>query len=196
MKPTNQNKKKQTHQIKCSICEIQKQTNCPGTRSKNEETINRIKSQETQPIEEPKEEILQEERPLKRLKDLRWPELDEAQCSVFYDPLRRDEIKPLRKFEWERIVTCIEFRTFLRSSSDSFKETLKRIHLEPNENLRHELIKELVGFEFDQGSFIHQKNQNQKNRQKESIRFGLEDRKVFEEFGEIVKKILDQTRGT
>lgn len=40
-------------------------------------------------------------KPLKRLRDLEWPE--EPDSSLWSDPLRRDELKPLRNFELEAV---------------------------------------------------------------------------------------------
>ncbi|KAI8450735.1 hypothetical protein BY996DRAFT_6417103 [Phakopsora pachyrhizi] len=52
----------------------------------------------------------------RRLKDLEWPTISEDQLMVFYDPLRRDEIKPIRKHEWETIATSSELRHLLSTS--------------------------------------------------------------------------------
>ncbi|PLW10701.1 hypothetical protein PCASD_22869 [Puccinia coronata f. sp. avenae] len=41
---------------------------------------------------------------LKPLKDAQWPAVDEERLAVFSDPLRKDEIKPIRQHEWEQIV--------------------------------------------------------------------------------------------
>lgn len=79
------------------------QADCPGT-----------KLYASQPLEPPpplaenrpgvsEDEKLEEPKPIRPLADLRWPVLDDKQSAVFFDPLRRDEVKPLRKFEWEAI---------------------------------------------------------------------------------------------
>ncbi|KAH9821781.1 hypothetical protein DFH28DRAFT_1217629 [Melampsora americana] len=176
------------------------QTNCPGTRSKIEKDLNEIKEIKIKSIKETQEvkvmieeeEEVEEERPLKRLKDLNWPELDEAQSSVFYDPLRREEIKPLRRFEWESIATSSELRSFLKTCDPSFKKTLQTIHLESNLNSRDQLIKELLGFRFES----NHSNLLQTHHLHQRIQFNVNDQNTFEKFSEIIKKILDQTRGS
>lgn len=56
------------------------------------------------------EETLEAPRPLKRLRDLDWPE--EPDASFWNDPLKRDELKPLRNFELEAVGVCLMLQLF------------------------------------------------------------------------------------
>ncbi|GAA5933633.1 zinc finger HIT domain-containing protein [Sporobolomyces koalae] len=62
-------------------------------------------------------------RPTKRLKDLHWPA--EPNPILWEDPLQRDDVKPLRPFEYEAIATCPELRAVL--ASETLQTTLTRI---------------------------------------------------------------------
>ncbi|GAA5874068.1 hypothetical protein JCM16303_002679 [Sporobolomyces ruberrimus] len=64
-----------------------------------------------------------DERPTKRLKDLHWPA--EPSDLLWDDPLQRDDVKPLRPFEFEAIATSTQLRALLASSS--LRTTLTRL---------------------------------------------------------------------
>ncbi|KAI5474166.1 hypothetical protein MNV49_004071 [Pseudohyphozyma bogoriensis] len=63
------------------------------------------------------------ERPIKRLKDLHWP--PEPSSMFWDDPLQRDDVKPLRGFEYEALATSPAVRTIL--ASPSLRTTLSRL---------------------------------------------------------------------
>ncbi|SCV74927.1 BQ2448_7956 [Microbotryum intermedium] len=52
-----------------------------------------------------------DDRPRKKLKDLKWP--PEPDACIFLDPLARDDVKPLRRKEYEAIATSPTIRRLL-----------------------------------------------------------------------------------
>ncbi|SCZ87830.1 BZ3500_MvSof-1268-A1-R1_Chr2-3g05298 [Microbotryum saponariae] len=71
-----------------------------------------------------------DDRPRKKLKDLRWP--PEPDASIFLDPLARDDVKPLRRREYEAIATSPTIRRLLLTQP-SLIPTLSRLLAIPTE---------------------------------------------------------------
>jgi len=71
------------------------------------------------PVYHQDDEQLSPQNPLKPLADLSWP--SEPDPALFCDPLARDDIKPLRRFQFEAIATSPSIRSQLESQPDLIK---------------------------------------------------------------------------
>ncbi|KAG0139491.1 hypothetical protein CROQUDRAFT_666420 [Cronartium quercuum f. sp. fusiforme G11] len=190
----------------CSIAcfSIHKQqANCPGTRLssprvKIEPSESHLKSEScpafTLPKIQAEEETIDEPVPVRRLEDLHWPPpLDDYQLAVFYDPLRRDEVKPLRKFEWEAIASSPALRTFLASAPSNLKEMLQNVSKQPEPEQRHRMIEQLLGLQ-PTNPPLHHRDHRQVGPQPPLV--SDQEQKLFRPFAELVKDVLDTARGS
>ncbi|RSH83215.1 uncharacterized protein EHS24_006882 [Apiotrichum porosum] len=79
--------------------------------------------------------------PLRALAGLRWP--PEPDASVFQDPLKRDDPKPLRHAELERIATSAPLRELL--THPALTKVLAALDALPTPNARHASLARLLG---------------------------------------------------
>ncbi|GAA5954556.1 hypothetical protein JCM3765_003808, partial [Sporobolomyces pararoseus] len=87
----------------------------------------------------------EDDRPRKKLKDLIWPA--EPNPILWEDPLQRDDVKPLRPFEYEAIATSTTLRSLLTSTS--LRNTLTRLNQLPRYN-REPSIRNLLSLPFSE----------------------------------------------
>ncbi|KAK4050271.1 hypothetical protein OIV83_003592 [Microbotryomycetes sp. JL201] len=80
-------------------------------------------------------------RPSKRLKDLRWPA--EPSPGLWLDPLARNDVKPLRGFEYEAVATDPVIRSVL--GDKSLRTTLKRLTELGDDQSRRASLRLLLG---------------------------------------------------
>ncbi|KAM0749400.1 hypothetical protein T439DRAFT_381741 [Meredithblackwellia eburnea MCA 4105] len=148
-------------------------------------------------------------RPTKRLKSLHWPP---EPSSIFWDdPLRRDDVKPLRGFELEAISTNLALRPLLSSPAfQSIATSLLSIHSRRD---RERSLRVLLGLEPDPVSAVYRPGEppsvNSRGRGRgrgrggrggrggggsrgnEEERLVLSTEEERKSFGKVVKEVLD-----
>ncbi|GAA5979859.1 hypothetical protein JCM5350_005520 [Sporobolomyces pararoseus] len=92
------------------------------------------------PTNERDDDDKEDDRPRKRLRDLVWPA--EPNPILWEDPLQRDDVKPLRPFEYEAIATSPPLRSLLASTS--LRNTLTRLTTQLPRHLREASIRNLL----------------------------------------------------
>ncbi|KDE05338.1 hypothetical protein MVLG_04253 [Microbotryum lychnidis-dioicae p1A1 Lamole] len=98
----------------------------------------KVEQDKTEPVPDPTPQqrvkhtlhLESDDRPRKKLKDLHWP--PEPDASIFLDPLARDDVKPLRRKEYEAIATSPTIRRLLLTQP-SLIPTLSRLLAIPAE---------------------------------------------------------------
>ncbi|PLW28187.1 hypothetical protein PCASD_24051 [Puccinia coronata f. sp. avenae] len=102
------------------------QAGCPGRRSSKPTDASSVAEEIAAPV------VPAAPTKLKPLKDAQWPAVDEERLAVFSDPLRKDEIKPIRQHEWEQIATCSSLRELLTNEPD-LKHLLTKVMASDNQ---------------------------------------------------------------
>ncbi|MBW0470097.1 hypothetical protein O181_009812 [Austropuccinia psidii MF-1] len=121
---------------------------------------------------------------LRRLTDLTWPELNQEQEAIFYDPMRRNEIKPIRKHEWEKIATLKPLRELI-SQEPELRCLLSKMYNEDSNSKqtpspeRKKIIKQLLQ--------LHR-----------SESYGVSSQEIFlfNRFANMITNLLEETRQT
>ncbi|EFP84168.1 hypothetical protein PGT21_037168 [Puccinia graminis f. sp. tritici] len=132
---------------------------------------------------------------LRPLTELDWPLVDQDRLAVFSDPLRKDEIKPIRQHEWELIATSTRLRELLATQPD-LKHLLTSIMASRNQNQNTSRR--------DDGASKSSKDRIQQlllhlvsSAQSPSLHpFSPQDFVLFNQFADIVRDILAQTRSS
>ncbi|GAA6026017.1 hypothetical protein JCM11491_005338 [Sporobolomyces phaffii] len=85
-------------------------------------------------------------RPTKRLKDLHWPA--EPSALAYDDPLARDDVKPLRPFEYEAVATSASVRAAL-STRPALRACLERLARVEPRHARERALRVVLGLAAD-----------------------------------------------
>jgi len=126
---------------------------------------------------------------LKPLSELHWPSVDPDRLAVFSDPLRKDEIFPIRHPEWEQIATSTSLRDLLTNQPE-LKPLLQRVlsagqSAQPgadNPNAAKDQIQQLL-------------LQLAPSSQSPSLHpFSHQDFLLFNQFADIIRSILAKNR--
>lgn len=149
---------------------------------------------------------------LKLIKDLNWPVIDQNQLDVFSDPLRKDEIKPIRQHEWENLATSKALRNLLHAEPEliNLLNQLQIMDQDPqrqgeerapvgttiNERQTKYQIKRLLQLNLSSGSApkSHLSSNLRPNCTPADLAFNQHQILIFNQFADIVRDILASTR--
>ncbi|WAR52739.1 hypothetical protein PtB15_2B164 [Puccinia triticina] len=178
------------------------QASCPGTSSKPTQnpTHDDIKAQvdgsQAQPdhtsslVPTPPADVIPSGSRLKPLTDLDWPVVDEERLAVFSDPLRKDEIKPIRQHEWEQIATSTSLRDLLTSEPD-LRQLLMRV-MESNNNPTNKSLRDPKKSKDQIQQLLLQLASSAQSPSLHA--FSPQDFVLFNRFADIIRDILVQSR--